>query len=116
VASHSSFNVIDLTTGIKVDLFCLRDRPFSRAELDRGQAMVLPGRPTLRVASAEDTVLTKLEWFRKGGEVSERQWRDVKGICKAQWRTLDRAYLDRWAGPLGVEDLLDRVIRECGQD
>ena len=31
------------------------------------------------VSSPEDTLLAKLEWYRMGGEVSERQWRDVQG-------------------------------------
>lgn len=42
------------------------------------------------VEALEQLVLAKLEWFRAGGEVSERQWGDVVGVLKTQGPTLDR--------------------------
>lgn len=65
------------------------------------------------VATAEDTLLAKLEWYRMGGEVSERQWRDVLGILKVQAGRLDLAYLRRWAIELKVEDLLERAVNDA---
>ena len=47
----------------------------------------------------------------KGGEVSDRQWRDVVGIVRVQGTRLDRAYLTRHAPTLGVSDLLERTLR-----
>jgi hypothetical protein len=70
---------------------------------------------TAYVASAEDTVLTKLEWYRMGSEVSERQWRDVLGVLKVQAERLDLAYLRRWAAALGVADLLEQALSQAGQ-
>lgn len=66
----------------------------------------------VRVTSAEDTVLAKLRWFRKGGETSERQWRDVLGIVAVQRGRLDLPYLTGWARRLGVEDLLTRALAD----
>jgi hypothetical protein len=62
--------------------------------------------------SPEDTVLRKLEWFRRGGEVSERQWHDVLSILAAAHGQLDETYLERWALELGVADLLGRARKE----
>jgi hypothetical protein len=59
-------------------------------------------------------VLIKLEWFRKGGEVSTQQWRDVQGVLKVQGSRLDRAYLDKWAPEIGVADLLQRALHDAG--
>ena len=41
-----------------------------------------------------------------GGEVSDRQWRDVKRVLVYQARRLDEEYMDRWAEVLKVSDLL----------
>ena len=60
----------------------------------------------------EDVVLAKLEWFRLGGEVSERQWRDILGVLKTQRDSLDIAYLQHWAKALAVADLLERTLIE----
>jgi hypothetical protein len=65
-------------------------------------------------ASAEDTVLAKLDWYRQGGCVSDRQWRDVLGVLKVQAGALDHLYLAHWAGELGVTQLLHRALDEAG--
>jgi hypothetical protein len=60
----------------------------------------------------EDTVLRKLQWYRDGGEVSDRQWSDVLGILMAQGGRLDEGYLRQWSDALRLSDLLDRALRE----
>jgi hypothetical protein len=111
--SGASCNAIHRATGIKIDLFRLRDREFSRAELSRSARKSAAPDRTLTVASAEDTILTKLEWYRKGGEVSDRQWRDICGLLKQQSGKLDEAYLVKWGQALGVTDLLQRARRDA---
>jgi len=97
-------NVIDTTTGWKIDLVRIRDRPFSATEFGRRLPAKVLGVPVF-VASAEDTVLAKLEWSRASG--SGRQIQDVIDLLRVRADDLDGAYLDRWAAELGVVDLLD---------
>ena len=112
VARRRSFNLIHLETMFKVDVFVSTGRAFDREALSRVSAEVLGEGERARafaLASPEDTILVKLEWFRLGGEVSERQWTDVLGMLKVLGTSLDSAYLGRWAPVLGVADLLERA-------
>ena len=112
---ESSFNVIHFTTTFKVDLFILGRTRFSKVEFSRRlpQRIDLDTDFSVCVQTPEDSLLSKLVWYRKGGEVSENQWRDVIGILKMQSGRLDIEYLLKWAEELGVFDLLDRVRKEA---
>jgi len=114
IGQHRSFNLIHLDSMFKVDVFVARPRDFDRAQLARRQLHLLSEDPERRayVASAEDTVLAKLEWYRMGGEVSDRQWRDALGVLKVQGLRLDLAYMRHMAAGLGVKDLLERALEE----
>lgn len=114
VRTGSSCNLVHRDTGMKVDLFLLRQRPFSREEMRRRLPFPIEPGFTPNVATAEDCVLTKLEWFARGGRVSDRQWRDVQGIVRVQGGSLDLTYLRRWAAELGIDDLLERALRREG--
>lgn len=117
VARRTCFNVIHYATAFKVDVFALNTRPYDRQALGRARREVLDeDAPDARfmVASPEDTILSKLEWFRLGGGTSERQWLDVLGVLAVQGEGLDFAYMEHWAPELGVADLLDRARREVG--
>ena len=117
IRRRRSFNVIHLETMFKVDVFVRKRRPYDQAQFKRCQPQVIATDPqcTAYVASAEDTVLTKLEWYRMGGEVSDRQWRDVLGVLKVQGERLDLAYLRRWAAALGVAVLLEQALVQAGR-
>lgn len=109
------YNIIHLGTMLKVDLIPLKQRAFSREEARRAQPHLLEaGTRPVRVASAEDAILTKLEWFELGGRSSGRQWQDLLGILKQQGAALDGAYLAQWADVLGVRDLLEQALVEAG--
>jgi hypothetical protein len=104
---RDQFNVIDVTTGWKVDLIVRKDRPFSKTEFERRQPAVILGVGTA-VASVEDTILSKLEWAKAGD--SDRQRRDVSAMIAVQRATLDTNYLRRWAEVLDVTAELEDAV------
>lgn len=107
---RSSFNVVELDSGWKVDLIVRRERPFSVEELARRVPVRILDVDT-HIASAEDTIIAKLEWGVAGS--SERQLRDVAGILRAQGHSLDQAYLDKWIRALELDDAWRRATEEA---
>jgi hypothetical protein len=109
------YNVIHLNTMLKLDLIPLKRRAFTREEARRAQPHLLEaGTHPVRIASAEDAILTKLEWFDLGGRSSARQWNDILGIIGRQGASLELAYLRHWADALRVRDLLEHALTEAG--
>ncbi len=116
IRRQSCCNLIHLATMLKVDLFIRRTRPFEDAAFERSvrRALdVVAGAREFDLTTPEDIILHKLEWFRAGGAVSERQWRDAIGVLVVQRDEIDHAYLERWAGELGVDDLLANARAEA---
>ncbi len=115
IRRRSSFNTIHLDTMLKVDVFIPKTRLFDQEELHRTQLQTLiEGTRPFYVASPEGTILNKLEWYRIGNEVSDRQWNDILGVLKVQGTSLDMDYLQRWAAVLQVGDLLERALMDAG--
>lgn len=115
VAQRRSFNVIHFDSVFKVDIFIAQQDDFASAQLDRRQLRSLsPDRDEpVYVASAEDTILAKLRWYRAGNETSTNQWNDVLGILGILQDGLDATYLRMWAERLHVSDLLERALEEA---
>ena len=110
VRNKRCFNIIHKQTAFKVDIFTKVDR-FEREQLKRAVEIQPYGSDfTVRVATAEDTIIAKLRWYRLGNEVSERQWSDVQGIFELRQQELDRDYLFHWANELKLEDLLSKLL------
>lgn len=98
-----------LPTVLKLDFFGHAHGPFDNSEFARRREIeVRPGR-TLYVKSPEDTIVRKLRWYKEGGGVSDKQWRDIQGVLRAQSERLDFNYIERWTVDLGVGDLFQRA-------
>lgn len=118
VARCQSFNLVNLSTAWKVDIFVLKRREYDQQSLRRTKLIPLftgDRTATVAVASAEDLILNKLEWYVAGGGTSDRQWLDVLGLIKVQNATLDRPYLKTWAASLKLTTLLEKAFVECRQ-
>lgn len=119
IKSKSSFNLIHLKTMMKLDVFILRNDMFHKMTnkrkiedtLDKDENSI-----KVFLISPEDIILSKLDWYVKGNEVSERQWMDIIGVIKIQKNNLDLQYLKQWATELKVDNLLNKAFVECGFD
>lgn len=108
-----SCNIFYLPVLMKVDLFAVGPSPYDEIEFARKRAV--PVRATgerLVLKSPDDTILRKLLWFREGGGVSEKQWRDVVEVLRVSRAELDVSYLNAWATRLGLTTLLAKARSE----
>jgi hypothetical protein len=103
------FNVIDPTSGWKIDLIIRKERAFSREEFARRVPVTFDG-IQLSIASVEDVILSKLEWARLGG--SARQLEDVAALLRINENLLDLEYLGRWIPALDVTAQWDAAKRQ----
>lgn len=115
IARGQSFNAIHFDSVFKIDIFVASNDEFAATQLNRRQLRVLSpdGTNEVYVATAEDTVLAKLRWFRSGNESSKNQWNDVLGIISVARDRLDTAYMRTWAERLSIGDLLERALDEA---
>jgi hypothetical protein len=112
VRNSSTANLIHQASQLKVDIFVAGGTPLDDQQLRRRQRVDVGHGRTLHVHPPEDILLQKLRWYRQGGEVSDRQWRDILGIVRTQGERLDRKYLADNAPVLGVADLVTRALGE----
>jgi len=110
----STANAFFLPLVIKIDFFGRGYEPFDEAEFSRRRAIqIRPSGASLMIKAPEDTVLRKLLWYRAGGEVSERQWRDIQSVLRISGAEMDEAYLTSWAKRLSVDGLLRKARDEA---
>jgi hypothetical protein len=111
IQSKRMFNLLETTTGEKVDFWVLTDSPFDQSRFARRQTIDL-GDLQVDVSSPEDTILMKLSWCQHCGG-SEKQFNDVLRVYELQAELLDQDYLQTWITALGIETLWKRVLDEA---
>lgn len=112
IEHRRSLNIFDMRSAMKIDVFVAGFDSWDREQLKRARLGPIARQGDAQVAlpSPEDTVLAKLAWYRKGREVSDRQWADILGVLQVQEGHLDLGYLRAWATNIGVADLLERAL------
>jgi len=112
-----SANIFYLPMVTKIDIFGLGSTPYDEVEFARRRRVrVRVSGEELWIKSPEDTILRKLLWYREGGEVSEKQWRDVTEVLRIRGPDLDASFLGVWAVRLGVDALLARARTDAAAD
>lgn len=104
------FNLIDVTTGDKVDFWILTDEPFDQLRFSRKineKFMDIK----MQVSTSEDTILSKLRWAKLSGG-SEKQFIDALRVYEVQYGKLDMDYLNHWVKELDIQLLWKRLKNE----
>ncbi len=117
IKNRSSFNLIHLETMIKVDVYIMKNNEYDVTSFRRRSLDSIDDNfpeDQFFIATSEDIILSKLEWYKMGFETSERQWGDIIGVLKVQSQSLDYNYLNQWAKELKVEELLSQAINKAG--
>ena len=116
IRTNSSFNLIHLETMIKIDVFIHENQPYQNEAFQRKRKDTLEDTGTIQFyfSSPEDIIIHKLQWYKMGGFVSERQWLDIIGVVKVQADLLDKKYLKRWSKKLGLSSLLKEAFVDAG--
>jgi len=113
VRRHGQFNVIHPASGTKIDFIISRQDAWGRAQISRRRRIqILPDREAY-LARPDDVIIAKMLYYLKGG--SEKHLRDITGILRVSGEDVDRAYVARWAGELGLVAIWDAVLRRLGE-
>jgi hypothetical protein len=110
VARRHQFNILHPTSGLKVDVIIASDSEFDRERLRRARQMPLLPQRTVAVASPEDVILKKMEYFREGE--SEKHLRDIAGMLRVQGDRIDRQYIEDWARRLNLTDVWQYALSQ----
>lgn len=105
--TQGQFNAIDPSSGWKVDFIIRKDRPYSRTEFDRRERVSILDLE-VSIASLEDILIAKLEWSRLGDSALQR--RDVQQLLERAWERLDRDYVEKWVGELGLRSEWENAL------
>jgi len=116
IRRKSSFNMVHFESGLKIDVFVSKRRPYDLEVTARRELETMSDNqtPAFYVESAEDLVLSKIAWFKLGGSISDHRWKDILGVLKTNAFDLDFDYLQKWARELNISDLLEKALDESG--
>lgn len=109
--SKDMFNILDMEGGWKVDIIFEKPAPYHQQAFQRRTAAEIEQVP-LVAATAEDTIVSKLEWAKIGE--SSRQIEDVAGILQVRGKSLDRPYIEKWVKEVGLSSEWDRARKLAG--
>jgi hypothetical protein len=105
---RSMFNVLDMSSGWKIDLIFQKHSHYHQQAFQRRVPAEVEGVPVV-AATAEDLIISKLDWARMGE--SSRQIQDVASVLKVQTKKLDISYIEKWVAELGLTSEWSRARR-----
>lgn len=106
VAQQSMFNIIDPTSGVKIDFWIVKRNPFDQERFRRRREQTVFGESVF-MPTPEDTIISKLLWYQEAQ--TDKHLNDARGVWEIQKESLDQDYLNRWVTRLGLEKIFEKV-------
>ncbi len=110
IRTHRQFNVLHITDGVKADIIIPKNTEFNQSRLKRRRPKQVGSRDGVIIASPEDVILKKMEYFQEGG--SEKHLRDIVSMLKISSTMIDQDYIAHWAMTLNVQDVWQMILRK----
>jgi len=107
-------NAIHMYSGLKADLYLMRDGDALRQSAFQRRVLIDYGPPIgkVYVHSPEDLILYKLMYLGLSGQ--PKHARDIAAILRAKKDQLDFGYIEEWVAQLGLgsvwKEMLDSVV------
>ncbi len=103
------FNVIQITTGAKIDLVPLPRDPFTFAAFQRRQCLAFDDQGnTATFITAEDIVIAKLFAYRD--TQSDKHLRDAHGVLVTQWGKLNLDAIKNITRAAGMLEIFEQLL------
>lgn len=111
IRNNSMFNLLNSSTGDKVDFWILTKDPFDQSRFQRRYEEKFPGL-SMYVSAPEDTILMKLRWAELSGG-SLKQFTDALRVFELQFDRLDLKYIEFWIDLLGLHIIWNKLVKEA---
>lgn len=109
IAHRTQFNIIHLSSGLKIDVMIPDDSSFNQSRFARGLRVRPAPDYEATFAAIEDVIIKKMEYYRDGG--SEKHLRDITGVLRVSGDRVDRAYIADWSSRLDLEPVWHAVLQ-----
>lgn len=106
VSEKSMFNILHLPTQLKLDFWILTGGEFDQSRFKRKKKVKILGQ-LMEMATAEDTILQKLIWY-KMGEI-EKHLIDAAFVYQVQIKNINKRYLNSWIKKLGLKKYIRKL-------
>ena len=106
IEKKDMFSIIHLPTTLKLDFWLLKSDAFDKSRFARRKKVNLLGQ-YMSIATAEDTILKKLDWYRYSK--IEKHLIDAAFIYRIQKKNLDKNYLKNWIRELKLRSLFKEL-------
>lgn len=110
VRSEKQFNIIHPASGWKIDVILRKADEFDRSRFARKRSIPVFTDRYASVASPEDIIIKKMEYYRDGG--SEKHLRDISGILRVSGDGLDIPYIEAWSARKGLTGIWREILKK----